>query len=226
MTRVDATTRPDKRAIGVVVIEDHALLAHTLTLSLHNAGYRAQSLVPLEDPDFLDTVAELQPDVVLLDLDLGDLGSSISLIPTLRAGGTKVVVLTGETSRARWGECIEAGADAVLSKVASFDELLERISRNIEECDDVARAEQEELRACAREHRRNEKARRECFERLTPRESDILRALMQGMSAEEIASDSFISLTTVRTHIRSILVKLEVNSQLAAVAAAVRCGWR
>jgi two-component system nitrate/nitrite response regulator NarL len=49
---------------------------------------------------------------------------------------------------------------------------------------------------------------------------------MQGDSADEIAASTFVSLATVRSHIRAILQKLGVNSQLAAVAAASRAGWR
>ena len=48
---------------------------------------------------------------------------------------------------------------------------------------------------------------------------------MDGQSANTIAAASFVSITTVRSQIRSVLQKLNVNSQLEAVAAATRCGW-
>ena len=59
---------------------------------------------------------------------------------------------------------------------------------------------------------------------LSPRETEVLDALFEGTSAETIASEQFVSLGTVRSHIRSILRKLGVQSQLAAVAAARRVG--
>ena len=55
---------------------------------------------------------------------------------------------------------------------------------------------------------------------LTPSERRVLFYLMEGRSATEIATTLVVSLTTVRSHIRSILRKLNVNSQLAAVALA------
>jgi DNA-binding NarL/FixJ family response regulator len=58
------------------------------------------------------------------------------------------------------------------------------------------------------------------FERLTPRESVVLGALTDGLSAEEIAEAHFVALTTVRSQIRAVLHKLGVRSQLAAVALA------
>lgn len=61
---------------------------------------------------------------------------------------------------------------------------------------------------------------------LTARESEVLGLLMCGDSATEIAGRFVVSLPTIRTHIRVILHKLEVSSQLAAVAVACRstCG--
>ncbi len=63
------------------------------------------------------------------------------------------------------------------------------------------------------------------FAQLTPREQQVLLALMRGTSALEISKESYVSLPTVRSQIRSILLKLHVSSQLAAVALAYRSGW-
>jgi DNA-binding NarL/FixJ family response regulator len=186
----------------------------------------AKSVVPNPGADVVETVAQFRPDVVLLDLDLGELGSSVRLIPDIRSLGCKVVVVTGEASRARWGACIEAGADGVVSKAVSFDDLLGRIAQILDDQKGILRAEQEELRACARDYRREQKARSERFDGLTPRECDVLDALTRGLSAEMIAASAFVSVATVRTHIRSIMQKLGDNSQLAAVAIAIRCDWR
>ncbi len=225
MTSLDTKTLVDRGPIRIAIVEDHALLAHALSRSLGDLGFVADSVVPSEDTALVAAVAELRPDIVLLDLDLGRFGSSVRLIPALCSLGSRVVVVTGETSRARWGECIEAGAEAVVTKAVSFDELLERVCRILDVHNEMVRAEQEDLRRCAREHRWDKKVRHERFERLTARERDILAALMEGLSADEIASRAFVSMTTVRSHIRSILQKLEVNSQVAAVAAAFRSEW-
>jgi DNA-binding CsgD family transcriptional regulator len=63
------------------------------------------------------------------------------------------------------------------------------------------------------------------FDFLTSREQQVLTALMDGTTAVEIARQFFMSPSTVRHHIRSILLKLNVNSQLAAVVAAYQAGW-
>jgi len=76
-----------------------------------------------------------------------------------------------------------------------------------------------------REHREQERERLAPFTRLTSREADVLHDLMQGLSADDIAATRYVSIATVRSHIRAILQKLHVNSQLAAVALAVQSGW-
>ena len=64
-----------------------------------------------------------------------------------------------------------------------------------------------------------------CFDRLSARERQVLSALMRGETARDISRQSFVSLPTVRSQIRSILIKLGVSSQLAAVVLAYRSGW-
>jgi DNA-binding NarL/FixJ family response regulator len=64
------------------------------------------------------------------------------------------------------------------------------------------------------------------LESLTPRERSVLAHLMLGRPVREIAQVSFVSEATVRTQVKSILAKLEVTSQLAAVGAAHLVEWR
>lgn len=75
--------------------------------------------------------------------------------------------------------------------------------------------------------RRQEKAaeRLSPFATLTRCERDVLAGLVVGKSAETIAAEKFVSLATVRTQIRAVLQKLDVRSQVAAVALAWQIGW-
>jgi DNA-binding NarL/FixJ family response regulator len=85
--------------------------------------------------------------------------------------------------------------------------------------------ERDEMLATLRRHRAEEQRRRAPFDRLTARERAVLAAMMDGSTAEEIARSAFVSLATVRSQIRSILEKLGVHSQMAAVALAHRSHW-
>jgi DNA-binding NarL/FixJ family response regulator len=64
------------------------------------------------------------------------------------------------------------------------------------------------------------------LELLTPRERQVLGALIEGHNVRDIARSSVVSEATVRTQVKSILGKLEVSSQLAAVGLAHHVGWR
>jgi DNA-binding CsgD family transcriptional regulator len=63
------------------------------------------------------------------------------------------------------------------------------------------------------------------FEQLSPREQEVLLAMMRGKMARDICKQSYVSLPTVRSQIHSILSKLGVSSQLAAVVLAYQNGW-
>jgi DNA-binding NarL/FixJ family response regulator len=210
----------------VVLVDDHELLAQSAAYALRAHGVDAH-VVPVSTYDGIITdVLALEPQVVLLDLHLGRLGLSTPLIPRLTAAGIDVVIVTGETDRASWGECVEAGAVALVEKRLAFDELVDRLRRIVAGDAAMATFERIDLLTTLTAHRNEEQRRLEPFTRLTTREAEVLQLLMHGDSADEIAATTYVSLATVRSHIRAILQKLGVNSQLAAVAAAAQAGWR
>ena len=81
----------------------------------------------------------------------------------------------------------------------------------------------EALRLVRRERARDHEARI-MIEKLTPKEREVLQALAEGLSDKGIAERLYVSVGTIRTHIRSILAKLEVQSRLQALVFAVRHG--
>jgi len=216
------TTAPGTR---IAVVDDHELLAESLAVALSRRGLTAVAVRPTGPSAVLEGVAAHRADLVLLDFDLGPVGPASPLVSWLRELGATVVVLTGATSRVVWAECVEAGAVAVVHKSASFDELVDQVVRIAESGEGIGPVEREVLLAELRAHRSAVRARVQPFERLTPREGVVLGHLLDGRNAEEIAAGEFVSITTVRTQIHSILQKLGVGSQLAAVGLARRSGW-
>jgi DNA-binding NarL/FixJ family response regulator len=225
LTASDAhTTAPAER---VLLIDDHALLAQSLSLALRAGGVDVVRCAALDHDGILRAAGESGPDVVLLDLDLGEeRGTSLPTIPALVESGMRVVMMTGVTDEVRLAECVEAGAIGIIDKSQPFEELLDAVHRVVRRGELLDHHERQELLAALRQHRAADRERLEVFARLTPREAEVLAALMDGKSAEQIATETYVAITTVRTHIRSTLSKLGVNSQLAAVALARRAGWR
>ena len=86
-------------------------------------------------------------------------------------------------------------------------------------------SQRRELQAVLAERRDRLAELRAPFDQLTPREEVVLAGLVRGLSAPCIADEAMVSAATVRTQIRSILLKLGVHSQLAAVSLARRARW-
>ena len=210
----------------VLIVEDHVLLADGLAVSLRREGIVTEVVDGSTCEGIMEAAWRLRPDVVLLDLVLGDeVGLSIPLIAHLRETGARVLMLTGVTDPALLGSCVEAGAAGLVSKSESFDTVLDKLSRAVRRQTTLHASERERMLGSLRTRRAEERARVAPFERLTGRERVVLGALMDGASAEEIAKASFVSMATVRSQIRSILEKLGVHSQVAAVALAHRARW-
>lgn len=212
----------------VLIVEDHQVLAHSLAASLRGEGVETAVATADSAEGVVTQAREQGADLVLLDLELGEpLGDGRDLIAPLSDAGHRVLVLTGVTEPRTHAESLEAGAVGVLTKDASFDELLERVrvaaSGDGEVMDPVRR---QQLLVDLARSRKEEQERLAAFARLTPTEARTLAALMDGRQAEQIAGDWVVSVATVRSHIRSLLRKLGVNSQLAAVAAARKAGWQ
>ena len=137
-----------------------------------------------------------------------------------------MIVVTGETDRFELAACLEAGAIGVASKKESIASVIDKVRRALEGEPVTALPEREEMLSDLRHHRSSERSRLSAFEHLTRREQAVLASVVEGKSAESIAHESFVSVATVRTQIRSTLQKLGVGSQLAAVALARQAGWR
>jgi DNA-binding NarL/FixJ family response regulator len=211
----------------IVIVDDHELLCQTLVATFEQAGIAARAVAPTDEEAVLAEIDLLRPPVVLLDFDLGaGFGTALRLVEPIGALGAHVVVMTGITDKIRLAECVEAGADGVLNKAEPLEGLLAGIDAVMTRGTLLPVAERARLLQDLRAHRAAETARREPFERLTVREAEVLRDLMDGANAERIAEIAFVSVSTVRSHIKAILWKLGVSSQLAAVAMAQRAGWR
>jgi DNA-binding NarL/FixJ family response regulator len=210
----------------VLIVDDHGVLADGLAMALEAEGLTASVHVPASADAILEAAAMEQPRLVLLDLDLGlDRRSGVDLVGPLHDLGPEVLVLTGSSDRLVHARCLEAGAAGVASKADPFDKLLDATRRAARGEPAIGRRRREELLEELRQDRAARSERLAPFARLTPKEASVLLSLAEGHSAEAIARASYVSLPTVRTQIRGVLVKLGVGSQLAAVAMAVERGW-
>jgi DNA-binding NarL/FixJ family response regulator len=219
---IPSSRRSDARR--VLIVDDHVLLAQSLALALRGEGAVAEVADVTTTRGIVAAAELLQPDVVVLDLDLGSDRGELLIAPLARLGAA-VLVLTGSRDTARLGECLAAGATAVLGKSAPLEALVAAILDPAELGSLTSPAARASLLAEMQAQRAVERERQERFGQLSPREREVLHGLLEGKSAESLAAEFVVSQATVRTQITSVLRKLGVNSQLAAVAAARRAAW-
>ena len=216
---------PGDRAARILVVEDHNLVGQGMEVALRSNGFAVELATGPTIESILEVARARPPAVALVDLHLSGDQTGRDLIGPLNELGARVIVVTGETDRFELAECLEAGAVGVASKKESIASVIDKVCRALDGEPVTALHEREELLSGLRHHRLSERSRMSVFSHLTRREQAVLAAVMDGKSAEAIAHDSFVSVATVRTQIRSMLQKLGVASQLAAVALARQAGW-
>lgn len=153
--------------LRVALLEDHDLFADALALALRVHGH---DVTRIEVPGHVRSVDSLvapllghAPDVVLMDLDLGLAGSTARIVEPLSRARIAVVVVTGSTDRAQWGECLHHGARRVVPRIAALQDVVSTLRRIEMGVPVIAR---ERRRALIGLWRREEAARRNARERL------------------------------------------------------------
>jgi len=166
-----------------------------------------------------DFLAECPPDApgcVVADLQMPGL-SGLDLQKALAASQNPlpVVFLTGHGDIPSTVKAMRQGAEDFLTKRAPKEELLDAVDRAL------ARNARE------REARLHQRELLACFERLTPREREVLAHVLRGRLNKEIAADLGIDERSVKRHRTSLMGKLQVKSvaQLARLAVEAGAGW-
>jgi DNA-binding NarL/FixJ family response regulator len=209
----------------VVIVEDHGLIAQTVAAALEAHDVHVHVIDAPSTTDLVGAVIAHDPTLALLDLDLGHGRDSLELIPRLVEVDVPVVMVTGVSDPVRLAQCVRAGAVGILDKSVSFEELLASVQEAIARRGLMTKYERDEHLAFLRKHEAKEAGRLAPFAELTPREADVLLALVAGRTVEEITQEAGVSISTVRTQVQAILRKLGVSSQLAAVGLARQAGW-
>ena len=160
-------------------------------------------------------VAELRPDVVLMDLRMPVLdGAGATAQITAAAPGTRVVVLTTYETDHDILRAVEAGATGYLLKDTPREDLVAGVRA-------AARGETVLAPGVAR---RLVQGVRTAAERLTARELEVLAGVARGGSNAQIGAELFIAEATVKTHLLRIFAKLGVDDRTRAVTAAYERG--
>ena len=209
----------------VLLVDDHPLLSLALQRELANQGLVVEIGDISSVEALLAQVDRLRPTLTVMDISMPAIGDGVGLIGAVRATGSSVLMLTGSFDACLWGECIEAGASAVLGKDEPLADIFDAIT-SVVSGRTIRINRNQLLLESFTSSRRQRTSSLAPFELLTRTERRILAGLMEGLPVTDIAARDFVGVETVRSHVKGVLRKLAVGSQLEAVAMAYRAGWR
>lgn len=203
----------------IAIADDHQIFRDGLRRLLETEpGFE----VVAEAVDGLDAsriARDVHPDVMLLDVAMPRMGG-VEALTTMQEDATRVILLTAGIEPSELLRAIQLGARGVVLKESATRLLIEGIHRVMDDKyvigAGVAEDREQAARQVGREHPRHYG--------LTPRELEIVSAIVSGDSNRDIAERLSISLQTVKHHLTSIFDKTGVSTRLELALFAIRHG--
>jgi len=212
----------DRTPISVLIVDDHHSFAEALALAIGMEVDLTHVGSASSVNEAVEMAGRLSPNVVLMDVHLPDADGveGTRRVKDVRPD-SQVVVLTADTDPALMARAASAGASGFMLKQSRIAEVLDAI-RSANDGDMLIRGST--LSAILARLERPQDPTPKVGENLTAREIEVLSLLAEGKDVRAIARHLTISVHTARGHVKNILAKLEVHSQLEAVVAATRAG--
>jgi DNA-binding NarL/FixJ family response regulator len=210
---------------GVVIVQDHALLAAAIAELLQDHPDLKVRGIARTGREAASLAAREQVSVVVIDSHLPDMtGPAAAVMIHESAPGAAFVFHSMDSSEGAMLDAIDAGASAFLTKAATGDQVVDAVRRaalgEIQiPASLFARALERRRKAISTQHEQ-EKLRAE----FTPREFQVLRLLAAGHGTPAMSKLLGIGHNTVVWHVRNLISKMQVHSQLQAVIVAARTG--
>lgn len=207
------------RAVRVLLADDHVLVRAGVRRVLESVpGIEVVGEAARGD-ETLAMLAQFEPDVLLLDLNMPG-GDGFEVLRQARdvAGGTRIVVLTLHVQAEYVARAVREGADGYLSKDLAAQDLTDAIASVMAGKPYYSAPVQQALQQAIREGVSNP------LERITPREREVLIGIARGLTSKEIGGEFNISTRTVETHRASLMRKLGLRSIALLTQLAIREG--
>jgi DNA-binding NarL/FixJ family response regulator len=214
----------DTEPIRVVLADDHAVVRKGIREFLEQSGDITVVAEATDGPEAIDMVAEHQPDVAVLDIQMpGVTGIEATRRIKAEHPGVRVLVLTAYDDDPYIFALLQAGASGYVLKTADSIELVHAVRA-------VHRGESALDPAVAQKVVQQLTSGRPLgaqavVETLTERELEVLRLAARGLTNKAIGLELGISDRTVQGHLANIYGKLNVNSRTEAVTEALKQGW-
>ncbi len=208
-------------AVRVLVVEDHPVVAEGLKLVLGRQEEMTVVGVATTVAEAESRAREARPHVAVVDYHLPD-GTGAQAAMRIRAAAPRValVILTADASDAAMLDAIGAGVSGYIVKSEAAAQIADAVRRAAAGEMLIGPSMLAGLLARQRQRAGQDRRRAELRERLTVREREVLALMSQGIDNRAIADRLGVSLATARTHVQTVIEKLETHSKLEAVVRA------
>jgi two-component system nitrate/nitrite response regulator NarL len=213
-----------ERPISIMIIDDHVVIRSGLRMLIEHDQQMRVIAMAGNEVEALERAANETPDVIILDLLLGD-EDALAFLPELCQASPKsrVLVLTGVQNPDAHRRAIRRGAMGIVLKEHAADQLLKAIKKvyagevwiersmmgsMIQELNKPAAVDPEVAK----------------IESLTEREREVIALVGEGLKNKQVGERLFISETTVTHHLSSVFSKLDVSDRLELIIYAFRHG--
>ena len=204
--------------ISVVIVEDDKLIREGIAELLKSTpGFNLKAVFENCEAA-LKEINKVLPDVILMDISMPGMNGIECVKKIIPANSEiKIIMLTVYEEEQKIFDSLRAGASGYILKRSSLQEILSSIKEVVNGGGPMSPVIANKVLNYF-----NKSGRKSDEINLTTRESEILKELVEGHSYKKISEILFISLDTVRSHIKSIYQKLHVNSKSEAVAKALK----
>ncbi len=203
------------RPLSVCIVEKQLLFGKAVAQALSSdPGVRVIGITADVESQAL---MKEQPDVVVIDIDNDDIDDIVEHLKA-RAPSARICALSMHTQPEFLQHCLSAGADAYIVKDSSLQELITAIKTVGEGANYV------DPRVAAAFFRRRISASKPSANQLSPRETEIIRLIAQGLSNRDIGARLILSEKTVKNHVSHIFSKLNFTTRSQAAVHAIRHG--
>jgi two-component system nitrate/nitrite response regulator NarP len=207
-------------AVRIMLVDDHPLTRDGLAALLAGHGFDVVAEAS-DGAEAIGLARDLQPDVILLDLSMPGVGG-LEALPQLRTAAPQceVVVLTASGDEENLLAAIRGGAAGYLLKTEPPERLVDFLHGAAEGEAALSGAVARRLLEQVRNGRRADAGVPEAIaRRLSARELEVLLLLDEHLGTDQIARRLYISEHTVRSHVKSLLRKLDASSRREALEA-------
>lgn len=207
------------KEISVCIVDDNKELRNALEeIITMSEGYLCIGTIGTAE-DAISQIPVLQPDVVLMDINLGTEASGIDVVKILkpRLPDINFMMCTVYEEDDKIFQALSAGASGYILKKTDPTRMLEAIRELYEGGAPMSSQIARKVVVAFRQGQNLNNSGGQELDSLSAREKEILELLSKGLMYKEIASQLFLSPETVRKHVYHIYEKLHVNNRVSAV---------